>query len=419
MSSLSSEVLVRSDRAGRRRRLILYVVIASCALALFPIGLRRALGPKVRVVAVKRADFAERLVASGRVRTPSRAEMGVLIAGIAQAVPHREGDHVKAGELLLQLEDAQLRAQLAEAEAQAAEARARLSQVSRVGARVAALSLRRADADLTRADQQLARVKQLMASGSVAQAELDDAIRAHEAAHAARDAAETESLSTGEGGAELLVSRASLARAAAAIESAKARLGDARIIAPVAGTIVSCDVDVGDVVGSGKALITLVSDAPAEIALFPDESNLRSLRLGQHARVSADAFPDRSFDAEVSYLAPAVDPERGTVEVRLTVPEAIGYLKPEMTVSVDIALGAHKAALAVPVDAIRDAVGSRPSALVVSDGKVSERRVSLGLRSDSLLEITRGLKAGESVIADGSVELASGARVRVESSERP
>lgn len=419
MSSLSSEVLVRNDRAERRRRVSLYVIFAACALALTPVGLRRALGPKVRVVTVRRADFAERLVASGRVRTPSRAEMGVLIAGIAQAVPHREGEHVKGGELLLQLEDAQLRAQLVEAEAQAAEARARLAQISRVGARVAALSLRRADADLTRADQQLTRVKQLMASGSVAQTELDDAIRAHDAAHAARDAAETESLSTGEGGADLLVSRAALARAEAAIVSAKARLADARIVAPVAGTIVSCEVDVGDVVPSGKALITLVSDAPAEIALFPDEANLRSLRLGQHARVSADAFPDRSFDAIVSYLAPAVDPERGTVEVRLAVPQAVAYLKPEMTVSVDIALGVHKGALGVPVDAIRDPVGSKPSALVVSDGKISERRVSLGLRSDSLLEITKGLKAGETVVADGSTELTSGARVRSESSGQP
>ena len=176
--------------------------------------------------------------------------------------------------------------------------------------------------------------------------------------------------------------------------------------------IVTCDVDVGDVVPAGQALISLVADAPAEIVLFPDESNLRALHVGQPARVSADAYPSEAFDAVVSYIAPAVDAARGTVEVRLSAPEAPAYLKPEMTVSVDVALGVHQAALAVPVDAVRDAVGSRPSVLVVSEGRVRSRRVSLGLRSDSLLEITSGLKQGERVLADASVGYDDGQPIR-------
>jgi len=419
MSSLSSQVLVRSDRALRTRRLTLGVLlVAGLSMGGF-LGARKVLGPTVPVVTVGRADFEERLVASGRVRTPSRSDLGVLIAGIARDVPHREGEHVKAGDLLLQLNDAQLRAQLAEAEAQASEARARLVQVSRVGARVAALSLRRADADLTRADQQLTRMQQLIKSGSIPQAELDDAVRAHDAAHSARDAAETESLSTGSGGAALLISRAAVLRAEAAVASAKARLEDARIVAPTAGTIVACDVDVGDVVTAGKVLISLVAEAPAELVLFPDEGNLRSLHLGQAARVSADAYPAEVFDAKVSYIAPAVDAARGTVEVRLSVARAPAYLKPEMTVSVDVALGVHKGALAVPVDAVRDAVGSRPSVLVVEDGRVKSRRVTLGLRSELLLEISQGLNAGERVLADASVGIEDGKPVRALESKAP
>lgn len=414
MSSLSSQVLMRSDRAVKSRRIVLGVVLASTLTAGGLLGVRRVLGPQLPVVTVGRADFEERLVASGRVRTPSRSDLGVLIAGIAREVPHREGDRVKAGDLLLQLNDAQLRAQLAEAEAEASEARARLMQMSRVGARVAALSLQRADVDLKRAEQQLVRMQQLIKSGSIPQSELDDAMRARDAARSARDAAETESLSTGAGGADLLISRAAVLRAEAAIESAKARLLDARIVAPTDGTIVTCDVDVGDVVTAGRVLISLVADAPAELVLFPDEANLRALSLGQKARVSADAFPAQSFDAAVSYLAPAIDAARGTVEVRLSAPLAPAYLKPEMTVSVDVALGARKGALAVPVDAVRDAVGSRPTVLVVQDGKVRSRRVTLGLRSDSLLEIVQGLKPGERVLADASVAIDDGKPVRAQ-----
>jgi HlyD family secretion protein len=412
MGSLASVVLERSDRSARRRRFAWLGVLALCAAVGATVGVQRVLGPKVQAERVVRRDFDERLIAAGRVRSVSRAELGVLLAGVAAEVPHREGEHVKRGDVLLRLADAQLRAQLADARAQLLEARARLQQLSRTKAKVASLSLRRTDADLTRAQQALERARSLVASGSLPQADLDEAVRAFEAARAARDAAQTEVLSTSPGGTDLMVARAQLERAEAAVALSQARLEDARIVAPADGVIVSSDVDVGDVVQAGKSLIVLVADGPTEIVFFPDERNLRQLHLGQKARVSADAFREGNLDAVVSYIAPAVDPERGTVEVRLSVPSPPSYLRPEMTVSVDLALGTTRGSLSVPVDAVRNAAGERPSVLQVREGRLETQLVSLGLRSAALVEITEGLSENDVVVADARAGLREGQRVR-------
>ncbi len=412
MGSLASVVLAKSDRSARRRRFGWLSVLALCAAVGATLGVQRVLGPKVEVERVARRDFDERLIAAGRVRSVSRAELGVLLSGVAAEVPHREGEHVKPGDVLLRLADAQLRAQLADAQAQLLEARARLQQLSRTKAKVASLSLRRTDADLTRAEQDLERTRSLVASGSVPAADLDEVVRAFEAARAARDAAQTEVLSTSPGGTDLMVARAQLERAEAAVALSQARLEDARIVAPAAGVIVSSDVDVGDVVEAGKPLIVLVADGPTEIVFFPDERNLRQLHLGQRARVSADAFREGNLDAVVSYIAPAVDPERGTVEVRLAVPSPPSYLRPEMTVSVDLALGTTRGSLSVPVDAVRNAAGERPSVLRVRDGRLETQLVSLGLRSATLVEITEGLSENDVVVADARAGLREGQRVR-------
>jgi multidrug efflux pump subunit AcrA (membrane-fusion protein) len=102
-----------------------------------------------------------------------------------------------------------------------------------------------------------------------------------------------------------------------------------------------------------------------ELVIEPDERNLALLALGQSATASSEAFPDDRFAATVSYIAPAVDPRRGTIEVRLAVPTPPEYLRPDMTVSVEITVAERAHTTILPADAVRGLAEGKPWILVV------------------------------------------------------
>ena len=153
-------------------------------------------------------------------------------------------------------------------------------------------------------------------------------------------------------------------------------------------------------------------DGATQLSVLPDEKNLALLRLGQPATASADAFPDRTFPARVAYIAPAVDLARGTVEVKLDVENPPDFLRPDLTVSVNVETGRDPQALVLAAGAIRDP-GADPWALVVRDGKASRQPVTLGIRGDGRVQVLTGLAAGEWVVSPAAA-VGPGRRVRTE-----
>jgi HlyD family secretion protein len=394
------------------RKAWFWAVIAAVAVALGLVVWQRWRGPKVSVAAVQRREIVQTLVVSGRVLPPARINVGSLVSGVARTLGAREGDHVQAGDLLVQLDDAELRASLAQAEAGLAVARARLQQSRTVNARVAGEAHRQADVNLESAELGYQRSLALFRGGGISQAELDEARRAHDIARSQHESTEAQVKAVGPGGADHQAAVASVAQAAAGVAVAQVRLGEAKITAPTAARVLSRAVEQGELVAVGRALFVLAQDGPTELVIEPDEKNLRSLALGQKARASADAFPQESFAAEISYIAPAVDPQRGTIELRLTVPAPPAYLKPDMTVSVDAELGRRPDALVVPADALHDVGTPGPWVFVVKGDLLERRDVKLGLRGDGIVELGAGVAEGEIVALAGAGELAAGARIR-------
>jgi HlyD family secretion protein len=178
------------------------------------------------------------------------------------------------------------------------------------------------------------------------------------------------------------------------------------------------DVEVGDVVAAGRALLVLAEDGPTRLTVQPDEKNLAVLRVGQPAEAAADAFPAEPFAAQVSYLAPAVDPARGTVEVRLAVPAPPAFLRPDMTVSVNVEVGRKADALVVPAESVRDGA-TDPWVLRVADGRAERRAVRVGLRGEGMIEVLEGLAPGDAVVLPAAGVIEAGARVRARRVEAP
>ena len=173
-------------------------------------------------------------------------------------------------------------------------------------------------------------------------------------------------------------------------------------------------VEPGDVVQPSRTLLVIAADAETELVFQSDERNLAAIQLGQLAKISADAYPQQVFDARVSYIAPSIDPQRGSVEVRLAVAKPPSFLKPDMTVSVDLTVAAKAKALIVPSETVHGAATPSPYVLTVEDGRVARHAIRLGIRGEGSIEIVGGLDDTAEVIVGDAGPLEVGARVRTE-----
>jgi HlyD family secretion protein len=371
-----------------------------------------ALGPKVDAAKVMRSDVVQSVVASGRVATPYRVDIGSQITGTVAEVPVEQGQTVKASQTLIVLEAAEARAGVKQAEVTVAQAEARLRQLRELQLPVAGQSLRQAEANLANARAQLNRNRQLYASGYIGKSVLDDTERNVEVAQSQVDAARTQVETAQPAGSDSAVAVAALEQARASLQAARARLAYATIRAPVAGTLIARDVERGDVVQPGKVLMVLSPSGETQLVLQIDERNLAMLKLGQKALASADAYPAQRFAAELVYINPAVDPQRGTVEVKLRVPDPPQYLRQDMTVSVDIEIERRGGTLALAAEAVHDATGPAPWVLQVRDGRAIRQPVTLGLRGDGVVEIRAGLEAGDLAVPASYPNVKPGERVR-------
>jgi HlyD family secretion protein len=381
------------------------------AAGLLLLGGRALLGPRVPVRIAQQGELVQRVVASGRVLAPARIQVGSVVVGRATRVPVDKGDRVKPGDLLVQLDDAEARAGLAQARSAVAQATARLEQVEVVSARVADEALRQAELRLSQAEVKLTRQRTLAEAGSVSRSDLDDAVQARDLASSQLASARIQA-SAAASGADRRAAVAALEQARGAEQAAAARLDQTQIRSPAAGVVTERDVEPGDVVQPGRTLLVVARDGATQLSVLPDEKNLAYLRLGQPASASVDAFPDRIFPARVAYVAPAVDLSRGTVEVKLDVADPPPFLRPDMTVSVNVEVGRDPAAITVPSSAVRDP-GAGPWVLVVRDGRTVRQPVKLGMRGEGVVQVLTGLAAGEAVVMATST-VGAGARVRTE-----
>lgn len=383
------------------------LLLAGAAILLFS----RLAGERVPAYLVEQGEMRQSVVASGRVRTPQRIELAAQVTGRVTTVNVAEGARIAAGQILLRLDDSELRAARDQAQASLAQSEARLYQLSELSRPLAEQGRRQADANWQQAKKQFARTRELVERGFYSPAQLDEAGRALAVAESQLRSGEVQLASNQPNGAETRATRSAVEQARAALALAEARLSYASLSAPVAGIVLNRHVEPGDTVQPGKILLLIAPLGETELTTQIDEKNIGLLALGQSAQVSADAYPQARFSARVSSIAPAVDALRGSIEVRLHVPDAPAYLKHEMTVSIDIETGRKPSATQIPADSLRDAASAKPWVMAVRDGKTQHQPVSVGLRGSGRVEILDGLTPGDIVLPAGTT-LPEGRRVR-------
>jgi HlyD family secretion protein len=127
---------------------------------------------------------------------------------------------------------------------------------------------------------------------------------------------------------------------------------------------------------------------------------------------SADAYPKERFNAELFYINPGIDAQRGSVEVKLRVPDPPAYLRQDMTVSVDIEVGRRANTTVVPAEAVNDANGNAAWVMKVDGHRLVRVPVKLGLKGEGHVEVLSGVAPGDLVAVTAGTALTPGKRVR-------
>jgi HlyD family secretion protein len=292
-------------------------------------------------------------------------------------------------------------------------------QLREVGLPAAEQTLLQAEATALNARQQFERTKTLRERGFVVQSQLDDAQRAVDIAESQLRAARLQVETNKPTGSDFALAQTALEQARASLRAAQVKLEQTVIKAPVDGILIARNVEVGDVVQPGKELMGLAPAGETQVDVMIDERQLSRLALGQKALGSADAFPDQRFAAELVYINPAVDPLRGSVEVKLKVPDPPSYLVQDMTASVDIEVARKADTVYVPTETVRDANGAQPWVLAIRGFRAVRQPVKLGLRGDRRIEILDGVEAGDELIPATNGVVKAGQRVRAVAPQSP
>lgn len=391
------------------RRFLPFIILALVAAAVIFFVVR----PKpvtVQFVTATVADIQTSVVASGRVLPPARVDIGATITGRVETVHVREGARVSAGEVLIELEQRELKAAVAQAQAAVKRAQARVSSVQTLALPTAVAAQQQAQANLALAEREAQRARDLLAKGFVSQSRVDDAERQLQVARSALAGARAQSGAQASGGAEAEQAQSQRVEAEAALQLAQAKLAQALIRSPAAGVVLERLIEPGDIAQPGRRMMTLALDGAARLIVQVDEKNLPLIKAGAVATAAADAFPNERFEAVVNYISPGIDPARGTVELRLDVAKPPSLLKADMTVAIDVPGPVLKQTILLPAEAIRQLQTEAPWVLVEREGRAVRVPVKTGLQTQGRVVVSEGIRAGERVIL--SRDLEAGARVR-------
>ncbi len=189
------------------------------------------------------------------------------------------------------------------------------------------------------------------------------------------------------------------------------------VTSTISGTVIELPYQVGATVTAQTAVATVGDLDDLVIVTYIPERYISSLKNGLMANVGFDAYPGESFEAEVYEISPVMDADTRTLSVKLRLTDRDERIRPGMFATMKLITSQSENTLAVPSIAVFNYYGDQAVYIISPGGKAERRIVETGLRSDTRIEITRGLEEGERVITQGLSKITDGSAVRAVSLE--
>lgn len=392
-----------------KRKRLPFIVGGILLVVVVVVGLMAATrgGPRIdpsKLGKVERGDLAKSVVATGKIEPITNVEVKSKASGIVQKLLVDYGDTVKKGQVLAELDKQQILAQVNQQKAslEAAEAAARAADADLQHAKYDAEG-----PDVPLLKRAYERAQQMARDGVVSPSALDDAQKNYEMAVNRQELGKANVVSAA---AKVKQAQAQVSQARAELAEKEEEYRNSTIVAPIDGTVLSRDVEVGDavssilVLGSSATLVMNLGDTrQVYVKGKVDESDIGKVYLGQPARIKVESYKDKMFGGKVTKISPmGVEKDNVTTfEVRVSIDNAKGELKSQMTANAEIILEEHKGILMLPEAALLYDKDRKASVEVpdpaAKDGK-KKIEVAVGISNGSKTELLSGLKEGQQVV---------------------
>ena len=346
---------------------------------------------KERMVAVGtmapiRKDLDVRLIYTADIQPYQQVNIFSRVDGYISKMHVDKGDYVKAGQLLVEVDHTDYVHAVNRAKANLAAARANV--VSQA-------------ATIKNAKLNLDRMQALVKDQYVSQQDADNAQAAYDVA-----VAQIDSL------------RAQVHQMEVALQQAETNLTYSYIRAPFAGSVSIRNLDAGAFVSGStgststlsRGILVLQDITTVRVLVDVVEKDVPLVRIGQPAELRAEAYPNREFTGKVTRIVQALNPSTRTMTVEVDIPNPDRALKGGMFARVELLVGVHAKALQIPIDAVTR-LETDQYVYIVQDGKAHKAPVVLGIQSNGLIEIVKGLAGTEPVIVSGKDLVTDGVKV--------
>ena len=357
-------------------------------------------GEEVEAVKASRGTFVLKVEETGYVEAANDREVQATLAAQVRELLVETGDKVVPGQVLIKLFSPELTTETESTRSQLVRTESELQ--------AAELSVQSIRLELEQAENDLARKKTLLQSGALAQAEYEQA------------QLQVDKLKKSISQQEVSVSglNKQVASLGAVLNSLEEKAGELQVISPISGTILDLPVKVGQVVSPGTMLAQVGSDSQLEVKTELLSDGLRRVKTGQTTHITAPVLGEQALTGQVSKIYPRAYEKTsalGVIQRRVPVIIALKQstnLQPGYEVRVAIETLRKEDVILLPRESIRLTEDGHYRVLVVNEGRIEERLIEIGEKNQQWVEVTKGIKVGETVVRDGSLELKEGSRVK-------
>jgi multidrug efflux pump subunit AcrA (membrane-fusion protein) len=326
------------------------------------------------------------------------------------------GSHVSRGQMIVRLDDSELKLRVEQALAQVEQAKAALRQAEeKIGLqpgqafdpnRVAEVAAAKATADL--AEKELHRAEKLIESGDVSRSYYDEQRARRDQLRQQYEAALAQARQNYAG---VAVAKTNVANAEAALALARKSLSYSVIAAPIDGYVAERTADLGEYVSPQQKVATIVRINPIRIRIDIPEQAIPAVQVGQSVSITTSAWPDKNFSGRLARIAPNVSANSRTLTVEAEIENSSGVLKPGQFATVRILQPRPTSAVLIPARAVLSEAGVN-RVFVVKDGHAEQRVVQTGQSEGDLIQIKTGVANGEQVATSNLEKLSDGMAVR-------
>src|SRR5829696_8353385 len=371
---------------------------------------------EVTTAAAIRRDLPRFFEATGSLAGDQQTDVAPQTSGKVVAVGVEIGSPVRRGQMLVRLDEAELKLRVDQATAQVDQAKAAVRQAEeKIGlrpgqtfdpGRVAEVAAARVSLDL--AERNLQRAEKLIESGDVSRSFYDEQRARRDQLKEQYEVALAQARQNYAG---VDVARTNVANVQAQLALARKNLSYAVIPAPIDGFVTERTADLGEYVSPQQKVVTIVRTNPLRIRIDIPEQAIPEVKLGQSVSITTSAWPDKNFAGRVARIAPNVSATSRTLTVEAEIENSSGALKPGQFATVRILQERAAPAVLIPARAVATEAGvSR--VYVIKDGHAEQRLVQTGQTEGDLVEIKNGVAADEQVATSNVEQLTDGITIK-------